>query len=142
MAAHFKLILVWILSATLLGCNSAAVSSRLAASQASAPRPGFTLLSWQDSDGRARYILMSHNAADSFLEGFDQSRTPLENAKRFGHRVESFATLKDRLLTLPPNATILWQDFLELGLKHSPLQEMNQLCSFAEVHHLHFYGCY
>ena len=54
-----------ILSATLLGCNSAAVSSRLAASQASAPRPGFTLLSWQDSDGRARYILMSHNAADS-----------------------------------------------------------------------------
>ena len=142
MAVHFKLILVWILSATLLGCNSAPVSSRVAASQASAPRPGFTLLSWQASDGGAHYILISHDEAHLFLSGFDTSKTPLENAKRFGHRVESLATLKDRLLTLPPNATILWQDFLELGLKHARLKEMNNLCSFAEAHHLQFYGCY
>src|SRR4051794_20965644 len=122
-SSAFKLVLIWILWATLLGCRSAPGSSRIMASNASAPRPGFTLLSWRASNGRSRYVLMSHDAADLFLGGFDKSKTPAENATHFGHRVEGLATLKHRLITLPPNATILWQDFLELGLKHARLRE-------------------
>ena len=142
MATYLKLILLWILSATILGCNSAPVSSRVVESPARTSDPGFTLLSWQISHGKSHYILMSHDAAHLFLSGFDTSKTPLENAKRFGHRVESLAMLKKTLLTLPPGVAISWHDDLSLGLKHARLEEMNDLCSFAEVHHLQFYGCY
>jgi len=142
MAAYFKLILVWILSATILGCNSTATPRRIVESQPPTSDPAFMLLSWQASDGESRYVLMSHDAAHLFLSGFDTTKTPLENAKRFGHRVESLAMLKKTLLTLPPGIPISWQDNLSLGLKHARLKEMNDLCSFAEVHHLQFYGCY
>lgn len=142
MATYFKLTLLGILSAAILSCNSTPVSSTVPASQISDPRPGFTLLSWQASDGRSRYILMSHDAAHSFLRAFDESKTPLENAKRFGCRIRDLATLKHVLLSLPPGAPISWHDDLSLGLVHAPLEEMNELCSFAEGHHLQFSGCY
>jgi hypothetical protein len=104
--------------------------------------PGFTLYSWQSVNGESRYILMSHDAAHLFLGGFDTSKTPSQNAKRFGHHIENLVTLKRALLTLPAGVPISWQDHLSLGLKHAPLQEMNDLCAFAESHHLQFYGCY
>lgn len=142
MAAYLKLILLWILAATILGCNSAPTLRRAAESRPPTSDPGFILVSWQVSNGQSRYVLMSHDAAHLFLSGFDTSKTPLDNAKRFGHHVESLATLKKTLLTLPPGIPISWQDNLSLGLKHARLKEMNDLCSFAEVHHLQFYGCY
>jgi hypothetical protein len=142
MAPYFKLIQVCILSAAIAGCNCAPVSREVVESHAPKSRLGFTLLSWRASNGTSRYVLMSHDAADLFLGGFDRSKTPRENAKRFRHRVESLGTLKDTLLTLPAGAPILWHDDLSLGLKHASSREMDDLCSFAEVHHLQFYGCY
>lgn len=142
MAAYFRLGIVLIALAAIWGCSTVPVSEQVVRAKTRISGSGFTLLSWQGPDGESRFLLFSHDAAHLFLGEFDKSKTPDENAHRLGYRVETLTMLKRTLLTIPSGVPISWQDSLSLGLVHSKLKEMNEICSYAESHHLLFYGCY